>query len=247
MATVFLPLLLALTAWADYHEVLSTAIGPGNPKGTNNTNRLDRSSPGRIHANCDLPLFQRQYGRLPCPADMQWVCSRHFQISVCVDRDLGSGGDGAPTGNMSRNGCANFCSAKGKRLPTNNEWLVGCNGTPYAECLNYKGTWPPGHFAKIKGHPCEIHGATSSQCMTHPDLTKQLPARDPQCVSEALVNSCVGTLGQWVSDSPNGNSSRAKFNGGFFPQPASSVIYTTTAHGPGYSDYSIGCRCAKDI
>lgn len=249
MAHAVLPLLLAMIAWAraDYKEVVSTTIGPRNERGTNNSNSLDRSAPGRIHSNCDVTLFQQQYGRPPCANDMQWVCSRHFQISFCLDRDLGSGADGRPLGNLSRNSCATFCASQNKRLPTNNEWLVGCNATPFAKCLNYKGSWPPGHFAKIQGHPCQVHGATSPQCMTHPDLTKQLPTRDPQCVSEALVNSCVGTLGQWVSDSPNGNAARGKFNGGLFPQPASSVVYTTTAHGPGYSDYSIGCRCAKDI
>jgi hypothetical protein len=240
---------LALNAPPAYAEVLSREIGPRSQLDTNNTNRFN---PGQgqqeAHAGCDAAAFQSQYGAPPCPRDMTWVCSRHFGISVCVDTELKKDGSGLPRGNFSRTTCAAACEAEGKRLPRNNEWLVACTGTPIAPCLNYRGEWPPGHFARIQGHPCSTYGTGSGRCMSDPALTRLMPPVAEACVSEAGVSGCVGTLGQWVHEIGTNSSGnrRGRFNGGLFPQPASSVIYTTTAHGPDYSDYSIGCRCARD-
>lgn len=224
-------------------EVVSE-IGPRSHLATNNANRFDWKlvHPGQAPADCDPARYEAQYGRKPCPPDMAWVCSRKYGISVCADRALAAGDDGLPAGNHSRSTCENFCRAKGRRLLTNNEWLVACTGTPHGACLNYGGAWPPAHFAKDPFHPCATQGTGSAACMSDPRLTRLLPPADAGCVSEAGVTGCVGTLGQWVSGNVPGTP-RGRFNGGLFPQKASSVLYTTTAHSPGYSDYSTGCRC----
>lgn len=233
-----------LTSASEYNEVLATVIGPRSRLSTNNTNNFnleEQPDSPVVHHQCDIERFRTQEGHEPCAADMRWVCSRHFQISLCVDYDIARDRQQLPRGNLNRTACANYCAIQGKRLPSNNEWLVACTGSEPANCLNYEGEWPPGHFAKILGHPCQVHGATSSQCFSHPDLTRQLPTYDPRCRSEAGLIGCIGSLGQWAA------GPRSRFNGGLFPQPASSVLYTTTAHSPVYSDYSIGCRCAQDI
>jgi len=225
-------------------EVLAREIGPRSSLATNNTNAFDwkQTQPGAAPADCDPERFLKEYGQQPCPQDTLWVCSRYFGVSVCADKDLAVNKEGLPAGNFSRDTCAAYCAQQGKRILSNNEWLVACTGTPLEPCLNYSGEWPPGYFAKKPGHPCAQYGAGSTQCMSNPQLTRLMPAIDPGCRSEAGLSGCVGTLGQWVSGNVAGTA-RGRFNGGLFPQPASSVIYTTTAHSPAYSDYSIGCRC----
>lgn len=249
---IFLAWALCFSSAADagYAEVLSREIGPRSAFATNNTNQFDwsRAAKASVHADCDLARFQAQYGRAPCDKNMQWVCSRFFQISVCVDQDLARDSQGRVLGNQNRSGCVRACAASKKRLLDNNEWLVACTGSPISACVNYGGEWPPAHFAKIPGHPCRVYGVESDQCMQNPDLTALMPAIQSACVSEALVKGCIGTLGQWVSDGiAEIDAPRGRFNGGLFPQPASSAVYTTTAHDPGYSDYSMGCRCGKDV
>lgn len=237
-----------LSKCLNYQEVTTTEIGPRSSLKTNNSNSFNPSlisKNSQAHFDCDLESFRKNMGRLPCPGDMQWVCSKSFKTSVCMDRDLVQNPDGKPMANLNRKQCEDICRKQGKRLLTNNEWLVGCTGTPIEPCLNYRGTWPPGHFSKVPNHVCQKHSTTSSQCMTSPDLTGLMPEISAECRSEAGVRGCVGTLGQWVSDQLNNGNGR--FNGGLFPQKASSVIYSTVAHGPGYSDYSIGCRCGKSI
>lgn len=237
-----------LSKCLNYQEVKTKEIGPRSSLKTNNSNSFNHSlvsKNAKVHFDCDLESFRKSTGHLPCPSEMQWVCSKSFQTSICVDRDLVQNPDGKPMANLNRKQCESICQKQGKRLLTNNEWLVGCTGTPLDPCLNYRGTWPPGHFSKIPNHVCQKHSTTSAQCMTSPDLTGLMPEISEACRSEAGVRGCVGTLGQWVSDQlSNGNG---RFNGGLFPQKASSVVYSTVAHGPGYSDYSIGCRCGKSI
>ena len=228
-------------------EVMSHEIGPRSSLATNNTNIFDwnQTQPGTATADCDPERFEKEYGRKPCAGDMVWVCSRFFGISACTDKDLAVNKEGRPAGNFSRDTCAAYCERQGKRLLSNNEWLVSCTGTPVEPCLNYGGEWPPGYFAKKPDHPCARYGTGSAQCMSDPRLTSLMPATDSACRSEAGVAGCAGTLGQWVSGNIPGTA-RGRFNGGLFPQRASSVIYTTTAHSHAYSDYSIGCRCAAD-
>lgn len=239
--------LIALSAVsASLGEVVSE-IGPRSPYGTNNTNRFDSSlaRPGQAASDCRPARYEAERGRPPCPSDMAWVCSRKYGASFCADRELAAGQAGLPAGNFSRSSCEDFCRARGRRLLTNNEWLVACTGTPAEVCLIYSGEWPPAHFAKTPRHPCAAQGTGSAGCMSDARLTWLMPPTPGGCVSEAGVRGCVGTLGQWVSDDVPGTR-RGRFNGGLFPQRASSVLYTTTAHSPAYSDYSIGCRCGSD-
>ncbi|MFK7824589.1 MAG: hypothetical protein AB8G05_10550 [Oligoflexales bacterium] len=69
-----------------------------------------------------------------------------------------------------------------------------------------------------------------------------------QCVSKHGVVNMVGNLGEWVSDVRLVKGRKfGRFNGGLYAQKKSSCEYTTTAHSVDYRDYSLGCRCAKDL
>ncbi len=174
-----------------------------------------------------------------CPSGMTFVCSQKYRTRVCMGTELESS-DGIPTGSITMAACKQRCDRyPGGRLPSNNEWLVGAAGTNAQSCLPSK--------------PVRI-GCRDSSCIARPDWNSSSQMSNTQfnqhlknprtsCVSRAGLKDMVGVLGQWVTEG-QAASNRAQFNGGLWSQPYSTVYYRTTAHGPGYTDYSIGCRCA---
>lgn len=238
-----------------FQQVLSTEIGPRsqNPIRNMNINRFDESRKSQERVNCQ----SYDYARV-CPENMVFVCSEHFRIAVCVDRDLHNDSHtGRPQGNMNLYACQQTCARQNKRIPTNNEWQVACTGTQPYECLTYYrngGTYPPEYFARIPGHPCNPNsgipgaGPYNHLCMTHPDLINALPPVSNQCVSEAGVRGCVGTFHQWVSHHfvGAGENQGFRFNGGSYVVTASAVDYVTPAHTNDFFHYANGCRCAAN-
>jgi formylglycine-generating enzyme required for sulfatase activity len=175
------------------------------------------------------------------------VCSK--EIKVCVDRfELYESQSLKPVGYMNRASCEDACKAQGKRLLKNKEWLLACEGTKPKACNIFRQS-PVVRMYRAP-EPWIFMGVDCKQgenrwtltCMNDPRLNEMaeglaVPGEFKDCVSRFGVYDMVGNLGEWV-DEPNG-----VFNGGLYPMPRSSCQYTTTAHGPGYSDYSIGCRC----
>ena len=197
--------------------------------GTNTHNRFNDGYMNRSK-------FQSQGAcnkRLRCPRDMEPVCSEEYATRVCMDRDLAEDNQGYPLGNFNYYQCRDYCRSRGLRLPTNNEWLVASIGTEKQLCL-------PTH------RPARPDWNSRRQ-MSDQSFNQRGVRRDlSQCESDFGVRDMVGVLGQWVTKGQATRSDREQFNGGLWPQPASNIFYRTTPHGPGYSDYSIGCRCARD-
>jgi hypothetical protein len=220
-------------------------------------------------ADCSREEFVRRHGHEPCPNDMAWVCSANWQVNICMDRDLRREPNGRFMGSVGRLECQAWCQARGRRLPTNNEWMVACEGTQPRQCLRPAISHPILHRLRSTQRwvyndvDCKVGSNAWRSCMS--DLRLNDRARDPRsgatiglptaaetrsCVSQYGVRNMVGVLGQWVVDtypSPAGGGTRGQFNGGLYPQPASSCNYTTVAHPADYTDYSIGCRCTRAV
>ncbi len=159
-----------------------------------------------------------------------------------------------PYGHVSEKGAALACEASGKRLCTSAEWLEACRGPqesvyPYGNehrqgaCNDdYKGRHP---VIDLFG---TSEGVWDGKHMNDPAINRQpdtvLPGgASPECVSGWGVYDMHGNLHEWVSD-PSG-----VFRGGFYADAAingEGCLYATTAHGPGYRDYSTGFRCCSD-
>ncbi len=170
--------------------------------------------------------------RLRCQSGMKAVCNETYATRICIDEELAQDELGYPQGNFDYYKCNNYCKSRGLRLPTNNEWLVASLGTSKRSCLPDHGPRRPDWNSRRE--------------MTDQSFNRQGVRRNRnQCVSIYGVKDMVGVLGQWVTHG-QARSNRAQFNGGLWPQPASNIFYRTTAHAPGYFDYSIGCRCASD-
>lgn len=192
-----------------------------------------------------------------CPDEMAQVGK------ICVDKweypsRLGS----RPEAFKSRDACVMACKAEKKRLLTDAEWKAACVGTKPKNC-NIHSVHPILEAMKRATWNVAAHNSMKdckknpwiAECMNDPSLAGSWlwDNQDGECVSNAGIYNMVGNLGEWVSDnigSVNGNGAvkvRGRFNGGLAPQPKSSCDYTTTAHDPQWSDYSIGCRCGKDL
>src|SRR5262245_10934634 len=187
-------------------------------------------------ADCNLEEFVRRYGHEPCPSDMAWVCSPNWQVNVCMDRDLRRDADGRFMGNVGRLECQAWCQARGRRLPTNNEWMVACEGTQPAQCLRPAISHPILYRLRnirdwvYNDIDCKVGSNAWRDCMSDLRLndrvrdsrsgaTVGLPtaAETRRCVSTYGARNMVGVLGQWVSDtypSPSGRGTRGQFNGG---------------------------------
>jgi sulfatase modifying factor 1 len=186
-----------------------------------------------------------------CPADMVPVCSKN--IHICVDRfETHEPESLLPMGYMNRFSCEEICEAQRKRLLTDIEWALACEETPPQACNIYRES-PVVRMYRAPG-PWVFGGVDCKQgenrwsrtCMNDPRLNQlsnsvSRTGEFEGCVSRFGVYDMVGNLGEWVS------SAGGTFNGGLYPMPRSSCRYTTTAHGPGYSDHSIGCRCGMDV
>lgn len=205
---------------------------------------------------CDATDYRRRMRRAPCPAGMGWVCMPERNVSVCLDIRLRSGSDGKPLGGQNRATCAAWCKSQGKRLPSNNEWLIGCIGTEAKNCLPANISHPIGSRLQsaapwtVEGVNCKAGGAAWGKvCMNDMSLNANLPRERPRCLSQFGLRDMVGVLGQWVADDVKlpGRAPTGQFNGGLWPQSESSCGYTTVAHPADWSDYSIGCRCALDV
>jgi hypothetical protein len=236
------------------NEVVSTRIGPSARKPTLglNANRFDMRRRATDPVDC-AAMFESH----ACPEDMIFVCSSHFRISVCLERDLiEDAATGRPRGNMNLERCQEACSAKGRRLPTNNEWLVGCTGTPPEACSTYYLTHrqsPSEILSEVEGHIChpETHlpgaGPWGTRCLSSPDALAMMPEIGEGCVSEAGVRGCVASLAQWVSHHPLGKGHHGyRTNGGSFVVRSAAVDYVTRAHQNKFYHFGSGCRCASE-
>jgi len=217
-------------------------------------------------------------GRLRCPADMVAVGL------VCVDRyeayvvEVMSGGrtrahspyepvaglavramnakGRVPQGYISRDEAELACSAAGKRLCTDDEWLRACKGKGVT-------SWPYGR-ERVPGR-CNDRGTSSFNLLFGKD--GEAPAQseytfdhlnDPRlnqskgtlarsgaharCKTSDGVFDMVGNLHEWTAD-PNGT-----FRGGYYLDVeinGRGCDYRTTAHHDKYHDYSTGFRCCK--
>lgn len=199
-----------------------------------------------------------------CPLNSVLVSSPSRNVNICVDRyestlaksDLSKA---LPIANVNYYQCKRYCERQNKRLLTNFEWRVSCEGTnprycnrnqphPIHKKLKSKKPW------YYKGMNCKNPKNTWNKCMQDPSINKQkrtISRNDDfgKCVSKHGVHNMVGNLGEWVQGHRKGRKGRlyGRFNGGLYPQKKSSCSYTTVAHTLKYKDYSIGCRCAVDF
>lgn len=197
-----------------------------------------------------------------CPKEMVLVQSKKHNVNICVDKYEASFGNGnhkrKPLANQNYYSCRKTCSSLGKRLLTHKEWKLSCVGTQPNKCNKYRNhpvyrklaSKKPWFYKSIN---CKKNNNYWKECLKDPKLNRLAAGLAKnnefrQCVSHFGVLNMVGNLGEWVDDvRMQGGRRFGRFNGGLYPQKRSSCNYTTTSHRLDYKDYSLGCRCAKDL
>jgi hypothetical protein len=155
-----------------------------------------------------------------------------------------------PQGYITQVQAAAACAEAGKRLCTDDEWLLACQG---AEGRLY----PHGGDASAcntvrECHPAIQYFETTADWiwseLGNPCLNQLPDGLAPTgdyagCVSPEGVYDLVGNLHEWTAD-PAGT-----FRGGFYVDAlinGTGCLYRTTAHDVSHWDYSTGFRCCSD-
>lgn len=158
-----------------------------------------------------------------------------------------------PQAHVSQEEAATACTAAGKRLCTDDEWLSACRGKkgrtyPYgteqvAGACNDSGVSP---LLALHGKPDPA--LFTLEIMNDPRLNQvkgslAKTGAFARCKSSDGVYDLVGNLHEWTAD-PEGT-----FRGGYYLDThlnGDGCSYATKAHDVHYRDYSIGFRCCAD-
>jgi len=157
-----------------------------------------------------------------------------------------------PQGYINQTQAGRACTAAGKRLCTDTEWLRACQGAA-ATTYPYGATRQPGVCNDARScHPAVQYFESSSSSvfsMIGHSCLNQLPdglartGAHPGCQSADAIFDLMGNLHEWTAD-PAGT-----FRGGFYVDTTingNGCLYRTTAHDVSHSDYSTGFRCCAD-
>jgi len=145
------------------------------------------------------------------------------------------------------------CRNAGKRLCALSEWLAACRG-PQNLVYPYGNTYVRRRCNEARTpHPVVQFFGTSMGVFTFANMNNPGINMQPdslartgqfdECVSPLGLYDMVGNLHEWIADSAG------TFKGGFYVDAeinGRGCLYTTTAHGFSYRDYSTGFRCCAD-
>jgi formylglycine-generating enzyme required for sulfatase activity len=162
-----------------------------------------------------------------------------------------------PQAYISRDQAAEACKNAGKRLCSDDEWIIACKGKhatlyPYGEdhkdrACNDAGVSSFNRYYGPKGGGEAPQSAYTWENMNDPRLnrldgTVAKTGAFARCKNGFDVYDMVGNLHEWTA-APNGT-----FRGGYYLDTrinGEGCEYKTTAHIARYHDYSTGFRCCR--
>jgi hypothetical protein len=174
--------------------------------------------------------------------------AKHF----CIDEFEFPNQRGAkPDVGMSWEQAKESCEAAGKRLCTDSEWTLACEGadrTPYPDgyvrgTCNQDRTYivpDDAAFRNPRTRPEEIQRLSQS----HPSGDR------PDCVSHYGAYDMTGNVDEWVENeqgSPNERPYHSGLKGGYWGPVRNRCRPMTVDHNAWHAGYQIGFRCCADL
>jgi len=182
-----------------------------------------------------------------CPPDMVRV--RAGGADICIDRYEAPNEKGAmPLVMQSLLDAEAWCEARGKRVPTEDEWEMACRSTdrrPWSRGFTFDRTtcnngseWLPfdiNRFAQKKTQAAEVQrlfrGSPSGSFLG--------------CQTPEGVFDLDGNVEEWVV-ARKGRPWRGTLKGGFWAKPWPKCWDSNDAHEPTFRFYETGFRCVRD-
>lgn len=144
------------------------------------------------------------------------------------------------------------CAAVGKRLCTEFEWELACEGPAHRP-------WPYG-WSQTAGRcnsdrPYRTYDAQKLESTDAAVRAREVerlwqgaPSGSfPDCESVFGVMDLVGNVEEWVATSRPEWPYRSSLKGGFWSKPWAGCRGTNDSHAPAFRFYEIGFRCCRDL
>jgi hypothetical protein len=177
---------------------------------------------------------------------------RHTPVRTCMDRYEWPNRPGALPDVMMRFVDAEAsCASVGKRLCTEFEWELACEGPdhrpwPYGwskvpKLCNSDELFRPYSEAKLSSRRAQVRRQEVQR------LWQGKPSGShPACQSPFGVDDLIGNVEEWVTTSRPEWPYRSSLKGGYWAKPHTGCRGTNERHGPQFRYYEIGFRCCKD-
>jgi Sulfatase-modifying factor enzyme 1 len=178
--------------------------------------------------------------------------ARSTPIAVCMDEFEWPNQKGAlPPVMMRFSEATESCSKVGKRLCSEFEWELACEG-PELRPFPYGFKQEP--LGCINEKPYRVYSAkaidSSDKEVRDRETTRLYQAEPsgsrPSCTSSYGVVDLVGNVEEWVTTSRPEWAYPSSLKGGYWSKPWSGCRGTNDSHGPLFRFYEVGFRCCAE-
>lgn len=230
-------------------------VGPGSDPGPNPACPSDmRLVAGTHYDNMYHLCTDPQEGR------KDWHCYRYAEalsvmegpateVRVCMDRFEAPNRRGArPLVMHSYRSAKRFCERRNKRLCTEREWELACEGPDHrpwvygwavdVKLCNSNKRWLAVDFEAFGKGPEEARSESDRLWQGTPS------GRYRTCMSPFGIVDMMGNVEEWVT-TRSGRKWPGALMGGFWAKPWTGCRGTNDAHQPGFAFYETGFRCCK--
>ena len=176
------------------------------------------------------------------------------EMTFCIDRfEYPNRAGEKPAVGMTYLEARDTCEIRGKRLCTDQEWTLACEGTqrlPYphgyqrdANACNYDKPY-------IIPNDNAFASSTARQAEIERLDQREGSGEREQCVSSFGVHDMTGNVDEWVLNTdgtPGGQPYVSGLKGGYWGPVRNRCRPMTTDHNEWHSGYQIGFRCCSDL